>query len=160
MHLVCPICLRHFRRPYAWVKRVNVSYCSRACAAEGAKVRVIRQCVSCGKDFELVPSQVHRYSTCSAKCSTLRRVARNRTGRPSSRHHFGAYRKRIEAIAAAEVCCHCGRRHGPWIVRDVRAELMPDGEVVVDDHNASLWCRDCHLHDIQPLALAALKGKA
>jgi hypothetical protein len=149
--ITCPICFIRFHRPPSHVARVATSYCSRGCAAEGRIVRVVSNCVGCGEAMELVPSMVGKKTTCSKKCSTLRRAK----GPGKLTRNFSAVSKRVKEIQKRGKCINCGGNHGPWAVRGLYGEMQPDGEVVIDGERAELWCSHCHLTDIAPLGPAA-----
>ena len=146
--ITCPICFTKFHRPPSHVARVATCYCSRACSAEGHKIRVISECVSCGKPMELPPSSVGKKTTCSKKCSTLRR---SKGGKSNNCRGFAAVISRIKKIQERGECVNCGVKHGPWAVRNLSGEMQSDGEVIINDENTELWCRHCHLKDVAPL---------
>lgn len=146
LSFVCPICGISFEKPAAWAKRTENHYCSRACSAEGKKVRVETHCVVCGKAMEQIPSSVARITTCGKLCSSIRRRsdAPKHTG-------FAVYQKAIKDIAANGFCCKCGNVHGPWVVRSLKVVISEDKSVRVDADSAQLWCKHCHLEDIAPI---------
>lgn len=154
--ITCPICFTKFHRPPSHAARVATCYCSRGCAAQGAITRVIRHCVSCGKPMELTPSNAVKITTCSKKCSTLRRAK----GKNKNCRNFAVITKRLKEIQKRGECVKCGVNHGPWAVRGLFGEMQFNGDVNIDDENAELWCRHCHLIDVAPLgALARDKKK-
>lgn len=138
MTLTCPICCLRFHRPPSHAARVNVNYCSVACRNEGSKVRVESHCVVCGGVMFLTPSLSARLSTCSKRCSTLRRLKRNN---PSPKS-LAAGKKTIESIRQRGSCCRCGANHGPWMVRGLKTVFV-DGVPEIDDSNGELWCNRC-----------------
>lgn len=148
--LTCPICGIRFERYAAWVRKVSGNCtCSRACAAEARKVRVITQCRVCGTEMELTPSNAVRVVTCSRRCSRLRR---------GDIHGVGEYIAAAKAVSDRGTCAECGSAVGPWVVRNLR----PHGDVVFpefDTRAAELWCRRCHLRGAAPLGAPARLAK-
>jgi hypothetical protein len=159
MVIVCPICFTSFNRPPSHVTRTKtgVSCCSRQCAASARVVRISVPCVSCSAPMELIPSSVGKITTCSKKCSTLRRIGSDATSKQSS---FGVYKKAIAEISANGACKHCRTSIGPWAVRGVRVSIMADGETMVHTNDAELWCKQCHLVGIAPLGAPARDKRA
>ena len=152
----CPICGTRFHRPPSHVERnKNGTYCSRACAGEALKIRVITHCVSCGKEMELTPNLAIRIKTCSKECSTLRRTK----GKIGKKYNLKPALKIIKEIKKRGKCEKCGATQGPWVVRGVIGEVLETGVSVVKSNGAELWCRLCHLHGIQPLAIKAIKNR-
>jgi len=149
--ITCPICYTRFHRPPSHVARVGVSYCSRACSAQGAITRVIVNCVSCNKPMELTPSNVGRKTTCSKKCKTLKRAS----GPNTVSRNFADVQTRAKEIKKRGICVNCGVNHGPWAVRGLYGEMEADGSVIIDDDKAELWCRHCHLKDVAHLGAPA-----
>jgi 5-methylcytosine-specific restriction endonuclease McrA len=93
--------------------------------------------------MELIPSNVGKVTTCSKKCSSLRR----RSANPKAQS-LRAYKDAVDRIAAGQLCEKCGRKHGPFVVKDLKATFGDDGELAIDDARAKLWCRQCHLQSI------------
>ena len=120
VRLDCPICGICFERYACHAKRVNVSYCSRACAAEGAIVRFDIPCRTCGTDFQIIPSKIGILHSCSVRCRDEYR-RKNRAGKRC--HGWKEY-----AAAAMQVrgkhngCFDCGTNIGPFLVRYTRCE--------------------------------------
>lgn len=154
--LICPICGLKFATYAAWAKKVNVCCCSRACAAEARKVRVITQCVSCGKDMEHTPSDAARITTCSKVCSTLRRVKGN--GAPLRNSSAAIYQEAAKRISQSQECSSCGVLHGPWCV--VGLQYRWDHGVPTMVHDGELWCRKCHLDRASKLGVLARRKDA
>jgi 5-methylcytosine-specific restriction endonuclease McrA len=142
MGIVCPICCTMFYRAPSHVARVDVSYCSRACQAEGRKVRIVTNCVTCGIDMERTPSDAVRVVTCSRKCSSLRRRSEN--PQPQA---FALYKKAVESIRVRGACSRCSRKSGPWIVRGLNPRMEGD-EIAIDKENAVLICQSCHFAEV------------
>jgi hypothetical protein len=148
MLITCPVCFTKFKRAPSHVARRETCCCSRGCAAEIRKVRVISPCVSCGKQMELTPSNVPKKTTCSKSCSTLRRVKNSKTVKKTS---FGAYLKRVKEISARQLCANCLTTVGPWAVKNLEASMNDEGDVTVNDDHAELWCLSCHMSNVAPL---------
>jgi len=147
MGVTCPICYVVFYRPPSHIERVKTypPCCSRACSAESRKIKVLFNCVSCGNEMELAPSEIGRKTTCSKQCSTLRRVKDKNNVKKTS---LGYYQKTIKEIARCSVCKECGVTSAIWIVKNCEAKLLDSGEVNVDISEAELVCRGCHLSGI------------
>ena len=147
MPVSCPICGETFYRAPSHVARVAVSTCSRACAAEASKVRVITHCVSCQVPMEQTPTNAERITTCSKKCSTLRRTKGSKGTKPNA---LGVYIRAANRIVTKQECLKCQTNTGPWAIRGLDAKLLPDGSTTLDESKAELWCRHCHLTEIAP----------
>lgn len=156
MPVVCPVCYITFYRAPSHVERVGTSYCSRACAFEGRKIRVVSHCRVCGKAMELTPSMVERQTTCSKKCSTVRRT-KGRTG--GKGQGTSEYISTVKDIARRSVCVACGVTHGPWAIRGLSVTIAKDGEKTVNKDQATLWCKHCHLKDVAPLGSVVRDAK-
>jgi len=153
MHLVCPICLTPYHRPPSHIARCKgVSTCSVACAVIARRVRVETHCVTCGKSMEQTPSNAVRVVTCSKECSTVRRIKDIATVKP---YGLGVYIAKVKEIKSFSQCKNCGVEVGPWVVRGLGAAVSPSGEVELDESDAELWCRHCHLEKESPAASTA-----
>lgn len=143
MYLTCPVCFIGFSRFASHVARTLVSCCSRACASEIRKVRVEVFCVVCKASMEVIPSNITRVTTCSNRCSRIRRSVK-----PEPRFGLPEYKKAANKVSERGQCKKCYGKHGPWVVRG----LMPEGDKIFPSFNtakAELWCRRCHLNDVQ-----------
>lgn len=148
----CPVCGVVFERSASSARRYNNHYCGRGCSAEAQKVRVETHCVVCGKSIELIPSLIGQIKTCSKTCSSIRRRSENT--RPGG---FAVYQEAAKKTASVGACSQCGVTHGPWVVRGLKIMIGDDKTASVDDSNASLWCRACHLKDLAPIGGEANK---
>ena len=140
-NLQCPICLIHFHRPPSHADRVNVNYCSRACANEGKRVRVEVECCSCARPMWIIPSWVGKVRACSPKCTTLRKVS---AGKKTYWWNLKGALELTKRIWEKGVCDSCGVTHGPWAVSGMAIAYL-DGVPVPDDSGAILLCQRCRL---------------
>ena len=138
MHVLCLHCGTGFFRFASHVRRRGKNYCSVACKKEKKKVRVHTNCVVGGDDMEQTPSDAMRVVTCSKECSSNRR-----RGEAIGRS-WPEYKALVSKVAAIKTCCRCGSKSGPWVVNGLMQEL--------NEEKASLWCRPCHLKEIQKKA--------
>lgn len=134
--LDCPICGIRFERYACWVKRVNVSYCSRACSYEGHKVVVLQDCVICGKEMELSPVEATRKVTCSRVCLRLKRLR-------GGSHGVLEYKAEAARMVERGVCACCGVNHGPWFVVGLVVTREVGSLPTVSAANARLLCKKC-----------------
>ena len=153
MYVSCPVCWTRFSRPPSHLSRASVSTCSRACAAEARVVRVSTECVICGKEMSMIPSDVGKVTTCSTACSTLRRIKLG-----TRKTSFAKYQKAAKRIRTRGSCQKCGTNCGPWVIRGMTSNMQENGTVTVNESGAELWCRHCHLKDIAHLGAPA-RGK-
>lgn len=152
MSVMCPICSITFYRAPSHVARVAVSYCSRACQAEGQKVRIETHCVSCGKEMEQTPSGAARITVCSYECSTIRRQGGNL--RPSKKTTTAAWKRAIKEVSKRGECAQCGVKNGPWRVVGMEPEYVGATQVL-DTSLARLLCLHCHMKNVGPIGGAA-----
>lgn len=140
VRLVCPICFIDFQKPYAWVKRVENSYCGRGCANEAKKIRIEKPCIVCGKVMSLTPTYFKRIVTCSRVCKSVKtRKSNGRNYRSSY-----AYEEAALKIMKESICAYCGVTHGPWTVRNIKVNDC-ERELKADIDTAFLLCRHCAL---------------
>lgn len=153
--LICPICGLKFETYAAWAKKANVCCCSRACAAEARKVRIITTCVACGKEMEQTPSDAARITTCCKACSSIRRMKNG--SEPARQAGTAIYQEAAKRIAKAEKCARCGVKHGPWSVVGLRFSWDRGTPTMV--HDGELWCRHCHIKHASELGVKAAREK-
>lgn len=146
LHMICPVCSTDFLRPAAWAKRVNSSYCSRACAWAAKVTRYEHHCVVCDASMLLQPSEGKRKLTCSPLCSSIRKRSRSATGEPT--HAWKAYQEAAEVVRETRVCCRCGVKHGPWVVRALRVTVEEGRLPEADASAAFLVCQSCHFKEV------------
>ncbi len=151
----CPVCFSWFFRAPSHLSRAKNPTCSRACACEARKIRIETHCVSCGKSMEQTPSDANRIVTCSKKCSTLRRIKRGGIETNNSHYAFSAYKNAAKIKTKDCKCKKCNTSIGSWVVKGIKAYLQDDGDVIIDDTNAEIWCRRCHLSDIALIGVEA-----
>lgn len=148
LHMICPMCGTDFLRPAAWAKRVNVSYCGKACAWASMVTRYEHHCVVCNASMLLQPSEGKRKLTCSPACASARKRSRGMKHKPCG---WKAYKEAAAVIRAAGVCCRCGVQHGPWVVRGLRVIAEGGALPVADAALAFLVCRHCHFEEVGPV---------
>jgi hypothetical protein len=73
MTVTCNQCHVEFKKPQCWVKRSTYYFCSKVCHDEFQTIRMQKICVTCNKPFEVRPSELHKFSTCSKSCQRLNR---------------------------------------------------------------------------------------
>lgn len=113
--LSCPICGLIFERYACWAKRVNVSYCSRACSAEGRRIEVEMQCRNCGENFTIKPSKVGIIFSCSIRCRDAHTRKNSKTKRKSG---WKEYKKAAQHFKSNGCECRtCGTNVGPFVAR-------------------------------------------
>ncbi len=145
---VCQVCGISFLKHAAHAKRDNNHSCSRACAAELRKVRVITHCVICHTQMEQTPSRAACTFTCSKKCSSVKRRSLNGHNPAETKvYRLSAYLKKVKEISDRMECIKCGRKHGPWAVRGITVDIDEHLVPHIHDETAELWCRHCQLQD-------------
>lgn len=134
MRVICQHCETTFFRFASHVRRREKNYCSVACRHAGMKIEVHTNCIVCNADMVQTPSLAAKVITCSKECSSKRK-----RGGTLSRG-WPEYKESVKQIAETSVCSCCGKTNGPWVVRG----LLSDSK-----GKASLWCRNCHIKDLQ-----------
>lgn len=157
---ICPICKIEFLKPAAWAKRCQSHCCSRACASENRKVRVITHCIICKIQMEKTPSNSLRVLTCGKECSSIRRRSlRGNDPRKTKKSSFAAYIKKVHEISKISICIKCGSECGPWAVRGLLVSLDATLAPIIDATHAELWCTICHLKSVAPLGSPVREAK-
>ena len=153
--MTCPICGIRFERYISHLARVGCPTCSYACAGMARRVRIITNCRVCGTAMEHTPSDAARITTCSKRCSSLRRTGGNPLVSPSG---TAAYKNAAAKALEAGQCKICGVKHGPWSVVGIKVEYS-DG-IASLLANGELWCRQCHLAKASALGAHARRSQA
>lgn len=152
--MTCPICGIRFERYMSHLERVDCPTCSVACAGMARRVRIITNCTVCGTAMEQTPSNAARITTCSKRCSSLRRTSGNPLANPSS---TAAYKVAAAKALEAGQCKICGVKHGPWSVVGIKVEYS-DGRTSLLE-SGELWCRQCHLAKASTLGAQARRAQ-
>lgn len=143
----CDHCGVAFEKYACWAKRTAKHYCGRACAWAAKVIRIPKNCVVCGAEMLVTPSNLNRVSACSKPCQRKRRVKNNCNLRSSP-----DYTDILKQLRKNTVCNTCASTNGPWVVRGV-TKWVENGLAYASGENAYLVCQRCHLKSVAPLSL-------
>jgi hypothetical protein len=145
----CDYCEIPFEKYACWAKRTSHHYCGRACAWAAKVVRIPKDCVVCGTEMMLTPTDHAKIATCSKPCLRKKRVVNNDKMRSSP--DYTAIVKRLKKNA---ICKLCATTKGPWVAKGVKL-WVEGGLSCADGSEAYLTCRHCHLKSVFPQAMAS-----
>lgn len=81
----CQVCGVEMQISGGNAQKLRRKYCSRKCLgvangrrAAGPRVRVVKNCKTCGTEMRVIPSLAERKTTCSRKCNALQAFANSR----------------------------------------------------------------------------------
>lgn len=156
--LNCAVCGLGFERHAAWAKKAANHYCGVACRIEGSKEQVDTNCVYCGNGFQLKRSNLSRVTTCSRRCSQLRRI--KHTDKPRVR--IDAIKHRAKIADPVTNCGKCQVLFEEGEVKEVEGlevTIHDDGVTLLFSGNPVVVCRACHMETISPLGVQAKESK-
>lgn len=148
----CPICGKQFK---SYTIR---TFCSKKCSTTSTRGHTAtRNCVICGEVFSLSPSQLKQKTTCSRKCSCIRRSL-NQQGDKSHRWQGGktsqvliirssaTYKQWRSSVFARDdfTCQLCGVRGGKLSAHHIR-EFAKHHDLRFVPQNGITLCWPCHV---------------
>lgn len=100
--LNCDHCGLSFETWACWAKKHANHYCSKACTDAAKIYKVKKNCIICGKEFEVIESRVAKVVTCSRACLRANRkkllLAEASDMKNSAIYNFGVH-ERGEAVS-------------------------------------------------------------
>lgn len=147
--LVCPQCKQEFVTFLSIAKRPGTHCCCWACEIRlhprKPRLRVVKQCLNCGKDFEVAVGRKNKASYCSRPCANIYQRGENAANYKHGKSDLPRRNSRkviLQCIAAHGCCARCGATDNLQGHHIKSYAKFPD--LRNEPTNIEVLCGNCH----------------